>query len=304
MEKREVSKSFSIELNNKKKTQNKILYKFHIRNNKSCHHNFMGKCYLVNIDFLNGKNLTLAKNKTKLEKLPIINIKDNKPSLNTNIILSKIRKTLPNKIESFYEKNEFKTIPINLKIIHDQTKAYQKKNNYKSTISLTESSGSSRINNNHNKYDDIIEKINQRYFMKKSSIKYLTKLFFGNNEIHDLKVVNLSKIKDKKQNEINDNLKNKIKYNNKSKYNSYFRRKLFNKRINSFNENKDENMNYIYTLNKSNANKILKNYQNLKIKESKILVDNALKDLLKEKEKNLIYIENFRKSCDFKYEDF
>ena len=251
---------------------------------------------------MSGKNSSFPKNKAKPEKLPIINIKENKPYLNT-ITSSKNFQTLNNYKINSPEKNESKTIPINLKLIHNQTKGYKKNNNYKSTTSLTESSVNLK-NDNHNKYNDIIERINQKYFMKKATINYLTNLFFGNNEIHDLKVVNLSKIKDKKQNEINYNLKSNIKYNSISKYNSYFRRKPFNRNLNSFNEKNYENINDIYKLRKLNGSEKLKNFQNMKIKQSKNLVDNALKDLIKAKEKNLIYIENFRKSCDFKFEDF
>ena len=302
MEKNKTSKSISAELNYRNKTHNKILYKFQIKNNNSNHHNYIGKCYLVNINFLSGKNTSFPKNKTKPEKLPIINIKENKPNLNT-ITSSKNCKTLNNYKLKLSEKNESKTIPFNLKLIHNQTKGYQKNNNYKSTTSLTESSVNLK-KDNHNKYNDIIERINQKYFMKKATINYLTNLFFGNNEIHDLKVVNLSKIKDKKQNEINYNLKSNIKYNSISKYNSYFRRKPLNKKLNSFNEKNYENINDIYKLSKLNVSERLKNFKNLKIKQSKELVDNALKDLIKAKEKNLIYIENFRKSYDFKFEDF
>ena len=66
----------------------------------------------------------------------------------------------------------------------------------------------------------------------------------------------------------------------------------------------NDNYNDVYKLNKLTIDEKLKNFKELKIKKCKNLIDNALKDLIKAKEKNFIFIENFRKSCDFKYEDF
>ena len=310
MEKNYVSKSKSNleELNQKNKIQNKILYKFPIKDNHSNHHNYIGKCYIVNIDFSSKKNLSLPKNKSKQEKLPIINLKGIKPNLKT-MTLSKTRRIPDNQKYILSENNESKTIEINYNSIPNLSKITKKKNNYKShksETSLTETSLNLKNETSRNKYNDILERINQRYFIKKSTIKYLTNLFFGDDGIHDLKYVNLSKIKDKKQmqKDFNYNLNKRIKYNNNiSRYNSYFRKKPLNNKFNSFNEKNDENIKD-YKFTKSNIYEKVKKFQDLKIKQSKILVDNALKDLIKTKEKNLIYIENFRKSCDFKFEDF
>ena len=133
---------------------------------------------------------------------------------------------------------------------------------------------------------------------------YLTSLFYGNPEMHDLKVVNLSKIKGEKQNYNNYMERNNLKLNNTSKNNSYFGKRTINKRFNYFNEKAFENSIDDYKVKKLNLDEKIKSFHNLKMKKCKMLVNSALKDIIKTKKDNLACIENFRKDCDFKYEDF
>ena len=306
MENNTASKSYFkniINRNSSKDIKNKIIYKFNIMDNNPKSQNHNGKCYLINLNFLTKNNFSLPKKKVKKkdDKLPLITLNENKTNLNT-LSFSKSNKELDNKNYKLTEKNESKTIPINFNI--KQNKRYKTKKNYKRAISLTEPY--EHLNYENKKYNDIINKINERYFVKNSTLKYLNKLFFGNNGRNDLKVVNLCKIKekDKKQNEINYNKNDNLKLNSIYEYKSYLNKKPIYKKFNSFNENLNDNTNEFNKICKSNLDEKIKSFQLLKIKKCKNLVDSALKDLMKTREKNLIFIENFRKSCDFKYEDF
>lgn len=306
MENHTASKSYFkniINRNSSKDIKNKILYKFNIMDNNPKSQNHNGKCYLINLNFLTKNNFSLPKQKVKKkdDKLPLITLNENKTNFNT-LSFSKSNQELDNKKYKLTEKNESKTIPINFNI--NQNKKYKNKKNYKRTISLTEPY--EHLNYENKKYNDIINKINERYFVKNSTLKYLNKLFFGNNGRNDLKVVNLCKIKekDKKQNEINYNKNDNLKINSIYEYKSYLNKKPIYKKFNSFNEKMNDNTNEFNKINKSNLDEKIKSFQLLKIKKCKNLVDSALKDLMKTREKNLIFIENFRKSCDFKYEDF
>ena len=291
----------NIEKFNKNRNKNKMFYKFKILDNNPKQHNHINQYYLINLNTSNKKFFSLPKNKLSKynpTKLPLIALNDNSNQNFKTITLSNSKKILDNQIYKYSDNNESKTIPINYK------KSYKNKINFKSTISLTESSNNNKKNNNMQKYNEIINRINQRYFAKNSTMKFLSNLF-NNNENHDLKVINLSKIKNKKPKEIDSNEKNNFKLNKINQYNSYFDKIPTHKRLNSFNEKSCDNAKEIYKINsKSNLDEKLKTFKYLKLKKSKMLVDNALKDLLKEKEKNLVYIENFKKSCDFKFEDF
>ena len=311
MENNTILKSYFKNLTNKdknKETKNKILYKFKIMDNNPKMNNHRGKCYLININFLTKNNFSLPKANTKIknktEKLPLINSKDSITNLNNlnTISFSKTRKELNNERHNL-TKNKLKTISLNFNLNHTNTNRYKNKKNLKSSISLTEPH--ERIKNENKKFNDIINRINERYFIKNSTVRYLNNLFFGENGRNGLKVVNLSKIKAKNQNDINFNIdNNKLKKNKIYEYKSYINKKLIHKRLNSFNEKMNDNYNDVYKLNKLTIDEKLKNFKELKIKKCKNLIDNALKDLIKAKEKNFIFIENFRKSCDFKYEDF
>jgi len=305
MENYTVSKSYFKNIIKKDKNKNneiknKILYKFKIMDNNPKIHNHLRKNYFINLNTLTKNNFSLPKTKINddMKDLPLINSKDNKINFNT-ITISKSRKELDNKEYNLIKNNDLKTITINSNLNH--TKIYKNKNNFKSSISLTEPF--ENLKNENKKYNDIINKINERYFIKNSTIRYLNNLFNVNNERNDLKVVNLSKIK--KQNEINfKKNNNNLNLNKIYEYKSYINKKPIHKKINSFTKKINENNNDKYKLNKSSLDEKLKHFQQLKIKNCKNLVDIALKDLMKTKEKNLVFIENFRKSCDFKFEDF
>ena len=308
MENNEASKIYFKNIicrNSSKDTKNKILYKFNIMDNNPKSQNHNGKCYLININFFTKNTFSLPKKKIKNkdDKLPLITLRENKTNFNT-LSCSKSRKELDNQKHKFTEKNESKTIPISFNINHNKT-YNKKKNNNKSTISLTEPFD--HLSHENKKYNDIINKINERYFVKHSTIKYLNKLFFGNNRRNDLKVVNLCKIKekDKEQNAINYNKNNNLKVNSIYEHKSYLNKKPLYKKFNSFNERMNDNTNEANKISKSSdLDKKIKSFQQLKIKKCKNLVDSALKDLMKARKKNSMFIENFRKSCDFKYEDF
>ena len=284
----------------KNKFKNKILYKFKILDNNPKLYNHINRCYLINLNISNKKFFSLQKNKLKKynpTKLPLITLNDYSNQNFKTITLSNSKKILDNQIYKYSENNESNTIPINY------DKPYKNKINFKSTISLTETS-SNKNNNNMKKYNEIIDKINQRYFAKNSTMKFLSNIF-NDKENHDLKMINLSKIKNKKPKEIDNNEKNNIKINKVNKNSSYFDKMPMRKKLNSFNEKSCDNAIIdMHKINRSILEERLKKFKYLKLKKSKMMVDNAIKDLLKEKEKNLVYIENFRKSCDFKFEDF
>ena len=307
MENNSISKTYFENLNEKNNSvenKNKILYKFKILSKNPKYQNQIGKCYLINLNFTTKSSLSQTKIKKRHEKLPLIKIKYNQTKLNT-ITSSKSRES-PNKEKNkLTSSNEYKTLPLSFNPSH--TKTYINLKNKKSSPSLTESSTYSKTNKeNKTKYNDIINKINEKYFVKNSTMKYLTTLFFGNNDIHDLKYVNLSSIKDKKQKYINVNDNKNKQLNNVSKYNYKLNIKLPHKRYDSFNDKTIENYNEneMFKNRKYYINEKIKKFKNLKLKKCKELVDDALKDLIKTKEKNFIFIENFRKSCDFKFEEF
>lgn len=287
--------------NNTKEIKNKILYKFQIIDNNLSHHNYKGKCYFLNLkNNLTSKQFSFSKIKSRPGKLPIINLKDyNLRNINT-ITLSNSKKTLESKEYKYSENNEIKTTLINSYNVPNHFKEYNNKKEYRNSLSFKELS---RILKKE-KVKKIMEKMNQRYFLKNSTMKYLTSLFYGNPEMHDLKVVNLSKIKGEKQNYNNYMERNNLKLNNTSKNNSYFGKRTINKRFNYFNEKAFENSIDDYKVKKLNLDEKIKSFHNLKMKKCKMLVNSALKDIIKTKKDNLACIENFRKDCDFKYEDF
>ena len=295
---------------NKSEVKNKILYKFKIIDDNRKKQKSIGKCYLINLEFMINNNYSLPKKNNKLKNLPPIKLKENNFNIITSSNLSKIGKkedTL-----SSIKKNEInksKTINldfnyINSSINNNNERYKNNKNYYKSSISLTDSYGNLKKENwnRNNDYNNFIEKINSRYFAKFSTINYLTNLFFGDSLSHDLKYVNLSKIKGKKRKENYTNEINNLKMNNFDKYNLYFNKKPFNKKL--INEKNNENPYEVFRINKSNLDEKIKKFKKMKLKKCKDLVDNAIQELKTTKENNLIYIENFRKSCDFKYEDF
>ena len=104
----------------------------------------------------------------------------------------------------------------------------------------------------------------------------------------------------------------KIKGNNKRKYlmkkdkeNNYnflYFRKNKIKPINT-EEKLNDKANIAYKLTKEELDKQLKHFYKLRINNCKNKVNETLNDLMKLKNKNSIFIEKFKKSCDFKFDD-
>jgi hypothetical protein len=296
--------------NNLNMSKSKILYKFNIMNNIPVQNKYIGKCYLVRFHSLTNKDLSSPKTINKLDKLPLIKIKEhqeNKPSLKA-ITFTDSRKVLKGykyKNNFTENNNESKTIPIqsyyNNKTINISN---SNRRNYYKNNTLTHSFKNINTIKNRDYYNKIINKINEKYFAKSTTLKYLNDLFFGTNESHNLKFVNLSRIK--KEEKIKDdsipiNVRH-LSYKLKT-INTNTRQYPFNK-TKKFTEKSCEKPGDKYKINKNNLDEQLKNFQNLKIKKCKILVDDVLKEIRKTKEKNNIYIENFRKSCNLMFEDF
>ena len=302
--------------NNKNSQKNKILYKFQILNTSPKKEKLLNKCYLINLDFITKNNMSVKDkirktnpNKsqdTKSSKLPLIKFKQKSIPLNT--LTSSTKKISDDTSINRIINNGPKTIQVDLisSFMNPLDPAKTAKNN-KSGESLNDSNEQliTDLNNNRKRINDIIEKINQRYFIRKSTVKYLTNLFFDGNR--DLKYVNLSKIKGRRQPECyfyknkNTITKNEIYRNNYNLYN----KKMTQKKV--YNTFKGKTIDRSQESNKviiSHLNKKLKSFHDLRIKQCKQLVDNTLNDLNKKKQKNLIFIENFKKSCDFKFDDF
>ena len=270
-------------------TKSKLLYKFKILNDSPKSNKYMGKCYLVNINSSLKKNFSVDKNKNIL---PPIMIKENNDKLFKSITLSdkKSKDSTNYKLNS----DEDKKFPVKNFISHS-TKRFgnHDKNifNYKSPVALTEANTKDR----KALYEEIIRKINERYFIKKSTVKYLTSLFFGSSEAHDLKYVHLSKIKGKREKEIYNN--NYLQANNLIKNN------LSGQKKSEIYEYSNEKSNDSYKLNKCKANEKLKYFRDTKMRKAKNLVNHAFKDVMKNRQKNLLFFNNIRKTCDYKYDD-
>ena len=283
---------------NKSDKKSKLCYKFKIMDNNPKLSNYIGKYYLINLNPSLKKNFSVQKNKINLKNLPQINLKKSN-NFSNSISISKSNKFFDNKKYKFSEDSESKIVP---KIyVSLSTKKYNNISNdkytHKNLVALTESNEDSNLNKKYSN-EEIMKKINERYFVRKSTMKYLSDLFYGEKDLHDLRMINLKKIKDKNQNEI-FNYKNKrlqdtyniFKYNrdsNKKTRNNY--------KINSFYDKSKEKPNELYKLNYDDI-------RDLKIKKNKYLVDNAVNRLMKTRKKSDLYFENFRKTCDFKYED-
>ena len=286
---------------NNTEEKEKLVYKFKIFDNNPKLHNYAGKYYLINLNNIN-KQISLQKNGLKLKNLPPIKIKDEIKFTNT-LEYSKERNILDNEKYNNTEDNRSKTVS-KIFISLSPKKCRNQNNNtigHKSISTLTES-----FNFNFEKkkqyYENIIKKINDRYFVKKSTMKYLSTLFYDPYEARDIKYVNLSRIKDKKKIEINNyNDKQKRNKNNLFRINRNLHRKKININvINSVDEKYKDNYNDPYKLNKSN---LVEKLKNLKIKKSKELVNNAINDVLTTRRCNQLYFDKIRKDCDYNYNE-
>lgn len=276
-------------------TKSKLLYKFKILDDSPKSNKYMGQYYLVNINSSLKKNFSVDKNKNKL---PPIMVKESNNKLFNSITFSdkKLKDCTNYKLNSDRDKK----FPMKNFISHS-TKKFRNTGkhifNYKSSVALTEGNSNGR----KALYEEVIRKINERYFIKKSTVQYLTSLFFGSSEAHDLKYIHLSKIKGKRE-------KGKEIYNYKylqmGKANNLLKNNLSGQKKSDIYDNSNEKSSDSYKLNKSNVNEKLKYFRDTKLRKAKNRVNHAYKDLLKNKQKNLLFFNNIRKTCDYKYDDF
>ena len=293
-----LSKENKFDKNNETKT--KFLYKFKILNDSPKSNKFMGKCYLVNINSPLKKTFSVDKNKINLNKLPPIMIKENSNKILNTITLSEnrdLKDSIHYKLNSDRGK---KKLPIK-NFVSYSTKRFNSfdKNivNHKSLVTLTETN----INDRKAAYEEIIRKINEKYFIKKSTVQYLTSLFFGSYETRDIKYINLSKIKGKGnfERELLNNRYDKMEKTN----NNLFKNNLICQKKNNIYDNNKKKQSGLYRLNKSYIDERLKYYRDSRIRKVKNRVDHAINDLMRNRKNNLLFFDNMRKSCDYKYDD-
>ena len=277
-------------------TKTKFLYKFKILNDSPQSNKFMGKCYLVNINSPLKKTFSVEKNKKNLSKLPPIMIKESTNKLLNSITLSEGRKF---KDSTHYNLNSDRENRFPIKdFISYSRKRFRKtdKNifNHKSSVTLTEDN----INERKAAYEEILRKINEKYFLKKSTVQYLTSLFFGPYETRDLKYVNLSKIKGKPEREIEN-----YRYNKLEKTNNLFKYNLVDQKKSDIYDNYKEKPSGLYKLNKSYVDEKLKFMRDSRIRKVKNRVSHAINDLMRNRKNTLLFFDNMKKSCDYKYDD-
>ena len=80
----------------------------------------------------------------------------------------------------------------------------------------------------------------------------------------------------------------------------YYKNNRYRKLNNTDEKSNEETINN-YRLTKAELEKQLKNFHRLKIKNCKNIVGETLNDLIKLRSKNIF--ENFKKLCDFKFDD-
>ena len=270
----------------------KILYKFQIVEEKNSPHTHMGKNYFISLNSLVKKEE--PKNKTKL---PLLTTKEKHKKSKTIEFLDFMPKSTNYNQNNYddQESTEQKLIAFSTKKIFNN-KIY----GTNGVILQTESPEFIIKNNHKNNYDEIVEKYNRKYFIKRSTVRYLTKLFFENSDNHDLKVVGIGKIKGKQEKQSNPKKEKRHKTNYYKK--NDIRNRLFTQRLCTKIKSEEKAKKYIKT-NKSNLDKLLQSYKENKINISKKLVNDALKDLYKIKEKNIKYFKNFKDLCDRELDD-
>ena len=256
--------------------------------------NFIGQCFLIDINSFPEKKIQKPKAMRKLDKLPSILVKDSTKIINT---LS-LQKSKSQSKKQIFQPNlvlNNQSSPL-YKNTLDVNSSFDNKNKHNKKIK------ESNILQTESKKDYVpdafVKRINELYYPKLSTIKYLTNLF-DDNEKNDLKVINLSKIKVKNRRQslfIKDLISKE--YNNKR-----YRMNIKNKKISSFDEKNNQQINNAYKLTKAQLDKQLSNFHKLKIKMCKNKVKETLDDLMKLKNKNMAYVENFKKLCDFKFDD-
>ena len=173
--------------------------------------------------------------------------------------------------------------------------SYDQHNNNQNNINPITMPNDSKKNNIP---DSFVKRINELYYPKLSTIKYLTNLF-DDSEKNDLKKINLKKIKGNKR---RSSVYMKEDYL-QSNFIHRYRQGIKNRKVNSLDEKNNEVINNPYKLTKSQLENQLKKFHKLKIKMCKNKVNETINDLMKLKNKNKVYIEKFKKSCDFQFDD-
>ena len=265
-------------------SKSKVLYKFKISDDISKKKLFMGQCFLIDLDFGSINNSSKTKSIPKLNKLPSI-LLDDKSKISDSLTLQRSQsqnKSLDFKLNPF-KSSKKKPKPLNSFDI------YSSLNSDKNLYTIQPDTKNSFAN------DAFLKRINDRYYPKFNKIKYFTRLFEVNDK-NDLKMIDLKKIKG------NNKRKYLLKKDKENNYNFLYFRKNKNKQINTEGKLNDK-ANSAYKLTKEALEKQLKNFYKLRINNCKNKVNETLNDLMKLKSKNSVFIENFKKSCDFKFDD-
>lgn len=277
----------------------KILYKFQIVEEKNVPHTHMGKCYFISLKSLAKQEEEKLKSKSSQKKLPMLT----SPKVRRNSRIIDFVEFLPK--SKIYDRLNSDDLELSDKKLIDYSNKGIFNNKIYGTngVVLQTASPEFIIKTNHkNNYDEIVDKINRKYFIKRSTVRYLTKLFFDHKDHHGLKVVGVGKIKGKDEKNLADRHHKKNKLNI---YRNYIQtgNRLFTHRECHKNKSEDKNYKMIPT-NRSNLAKLLRSYKEDRINRSKKLVDDVLKDLYKIKEKNVKFFKEFKKLCDKEFDDF
>ena len=264
--------------------KSKVLYKFKISDDIQKKKLFMGQCFLIDLNFESIKNSSQSKKLPKLNKLPSILIGD-KSKISDSLTLQRSQsqnKSLDYKFNPF-KSSKKKPKPLNSFDI------YSSLNSDKNLHTIQPETKNNFAN------DAFLKRINDRYYPKFNKIKYFTRLFEDNDK-NDLKMIDLKKIKG------NNKRKYLMKKDKENNYNFLYFRKNKIKPINT-EEKLNDKANIAYKLTKEELDKQLKHFYKLRINNCKNKVNETLNDLMKLKNKNSIFIEKFKKSCDFKFDD-
>ena len=246
----------------------------------------MGQCFLVDLNLEKEKNISQSKSINKLNKLPSIILSD-KSKITDSLTLQ--RSKSQNKRHEFklnsikVNKNKIPK-PLNSLDIYPPIKSNE------NLYTIQPETKNNLIN------DSFLKRINDLYYPKFTKIRYFTRLFEDNDK-NDLKMIDLKKIK-----KPNDKIKYSFKKDNDNINNLLYYKKNKNKKIN-FDDKLNGKENIPYKLTKDELEKQLENFKKLKIKLCKNKVNETLNDLMRLRSKNLAFIENFKKSCDFKFDD-
>lgn len=271
---------------NIKANKSKILYKFKISDSTPNKKEFMGQCFLLDLNSGPEKYISPSKSIKQLDKLPSIFLQE-KNKLIDSLTLQK-SKSLNRRINLRLETNKIKKKPTLNQL--NEISIYPRLNQNSGSYTLpTEPK-------NKDASDSFLNRINRLYYPKLSTIRFLTNLF-DDSEKAELKMINLKRIKGKN----NKQLLFKKAAINKYNMNSYEKNK--NKNIKSFEGKLMFKSNNEMKLKILKLEKQLQNFHKLKINNCKNKVNETLNDLKKLKDKNLVFIEKFKKECDFKFDD-